>query len=109
MILDPAFCKWLSHQLTILEMRSLPWTTTIDLEPSTKQEFQELNDSAKAIEAQLNKVEEKKEMLEIENKKLKEYIEGLLNPLRREDPTFVPPIAIAQGSLNDHEAMRSTY
>lgn len=48
-------------------------------------------------------------MLEMENRKLKEYIEGLSNPLRREDPSFVPPITIAQGSLNDHEAMRNTY
>lgn len=83
--------------------------TTIYIGPSMKQqEFQELNDSAKAIEAQLNRVEEKKEMLEMENMRLKEYIEGL-NLLRRDHPTFVSPIAITHGSPNDHEAMRSTY
>lgn len=47
-------------------------------------------------------------MLESENKRLKEYIEGM-NSLRREDPTFVSPIAIAHGSPFDHEAMRNTY
>lgn len=47
-------------------------------------------------------------MLESENKRLKEYIEGM-NSKRCEDPSFVSPIVIDRGSPFNHEAMRSTY
>lgn len=82
---------------------------TIGLRPTMKQqEFQELNDIAKTIEPRMDMVVEKKEMIEIENRRLKEYIEGL-NSLRHEDPTFGSAFAIAHGSPFYHEAMRNTY
>lgn len=49
--------------------------TTVELEPTTKEEeFQELDDTVKAIRARLDRTIEKKEMLENENRRVKEYI-----------------------------------
>lgn len=47
-------------------------------------------------------------MLESENRRLKEYIEGM-NSQRCEDPTFVSPIAIDRGFPFDYEAARNTH
>lgn len=84
--------------------------TMIDLGPTTKkQEFLELDDTVKTIRAQLDRTIEKKEMLENENRRLKEYIEGM-DSHGREDPTFVSPIAIDHRfPFESYEAVRNTH
>lgn len=82
---------------------------TIDFGPTTqKQEFQELDDMIKAIEARLNRTIEKKDMLECENRRLKQYIEGMKSQ-RCKNLSFVSPIAIDRGFPFDYKAARNTH
>lgn len=60
---------------------------------------------SKAIYARLDREIEKKNTYKEENMKLKEYIAGM----RREDPTFVSPIAVDCGFHFDHEAARNPH
>lgn len=71
---------------------------------SRKQEFQEVGENLKAIDARLDREIAEKKRYREENIRLREYIAGT----RRGDPTLISPIALDHGMHSHYEAARGT-
>lgn len=83
--------------------------TTLDIGPTTiGQDFHELVDTSRAIKEKIDKIEENKERLEVENLILKEFISQMTTPLRQENEAFIPLSSLPQESVDSLEAMRVT-